>query len=64
MKIKKITYRLARDFEAIFECEFCGENCEKVGYDDDYFHNHVIPRMVCKSCGIATIEIRNSEVSA
>lgn len=40
------------DFYAIMECEHCGHTQEnKTGYDDDYYHNSVIPAMKCKACG-------------
>jgi len=52
MKIKKITSQYRRDFSAIMVCEHCGkEENNKYGYDDDNYHNNVIPNMKCKSCG-------------
>lgn len=51
MKIKTITSQNRRDFHAIYECEHCGHTEEGSGYDDAYFHQHVIPDMECKSCG-------------
>ena len=52
MKIVRVTWRLRSDFYAIFECEFCQHKFEGDGYDDFYFHNHVIPeKMKCSSCG-------------
>jgi ribosomal protein L37AE/L43A len=51
MKIKTITSQNRRDFRAIYECEHCGVTIEGTGYDDDYFHQTVIPSMVCKKCG-------------
>lgn len=52
MKIKKITYQARRDFSAILECEHCEETqILTTGYDDDNYHQNVIPKMVCKSCG-------------
>lgn len=51
MKIKKFIYQNRRDFNAIFECEHCGHEEEKMGYDDANFHNNVIPKMICKQCG-------------
>lgn len=51
MKIKKFIYQNRRDFKAIFECEHCGYEEEKMGYDDANFHNNVIPKMICKQCG-------------
>ena len=51
MKIKKFIYQNRRDFKAIFECEYCGYEEEKWGYDDANFHSNVIPKMECKNCG-------------
>lgn len=51
MKIKQIKSQNRRDFYAIYECEYCGDSHESSGYDDSYFHNQVIPKMVCKHCG-------------
>jgi predicted RNA-binding Zn-ribbon protein involved in translation (DUF1610 family) len=51
MKIEKIIRQHRRDFQAIYECEHCGFTKEDGGYDDAYFHNEVIPKMVCPKCG-------------
>lgn len=52
MKIKKILDQHRRDFRADYECEHCGHiEHNKPGYDDAYFHNTVIPDMVCPECG-------------
>lgn len=52
MKIKHRTRQYRRDFTAIYECEFCGYVTGEInGYDDEYFHNEVIPEMECKECG-------------
>ena len=51
MKIKKITWQLRRDFTAIFECEHCGFEEKRDGYDDAFFHQNVIPSMECDKCG-------------
>ena len=51
MKIKEITDQSRRDFWAIFECEHCGYEQEKSGYDDRNFHENVIPKMICPECG-------------
>ena len=51
MKIKEKTWQHSRDFKAVFECEFCGHETEKSGYDDYYFHNVVIPDWNCPNCG-------------
>lgn len=50
MKIKKITRQHRRDFEAVFECEHCGNEVELPGYDDKKFHEEVIPEMKCLEC--------------
>lgn len=51
MKIKKFISQNRRDFTAIYICEHCGKEEEGGGYDDTYFHQTVIPKMVCDSCG-------------
>jgi hypothetical protein len=51
MRIKKILSQYRRDFEAIYVCEHCAAEQESIGYDDDCFHNEVIPNMECKDCG-------------
>ena len=51
MKIKEITSQNRRDFRAIYECEHCGATEKGKGYDDDFFHNEVIPALVCDKCG-------------
>jgi len=51
MKIKRILSQHRRDFRAIYECEHCGHTQEGSGYDDSYFHEEVIPKKNCESCG-------------
>jgi len=51
MKIKKILNQHRRDFDAIYECEHCGHECEGKGYDDTNFHRNVVPDMECSECG-------------
>ena len=51
MKIKEMLSQSRRDFTAIYECEGCGEEVKRGGYDDRYFHDSVIPNMKCKGCG-------------
>jgi ribosomal protein L37AE/L43A len=51
MKIKKILNQSRRDFTAIYECEHCSNCITGAGYDDSFYHNTVIPNMICKSCG-------------
>lgn len=50
MRIKEIIRQHRRDFRAIYECENCGNEEEKSGYDDKNFHEHVIPTMKCSKC--------------
>lgn len=52
MRIQKITFQIGRDFSAIMECEFCGKTQKNgSGYDDDFYHDQVIPNMHCIRCG-------------
>lgn len=51
MRIKKIISQYRRDFQAVYECEHCGHTMKGYGYDDDFFHNEVIPNKVCPKCG-------------
>ena len=51
MKIKRITSRNRRDFMAVYVCEHCGHEDTGYGYDDDNFHQNVIPAMKCPECG-------------
>ena len=51
MKIKNIYDQGGRDFYAIYQCEHCGFEHKSHGYDDDNFHNNVIPNMMCPECG-------------
>lgn len=53
MKIKKITSQIRRDFTAILECEHCNSTQNIDGYDDEYFHRNVIPKIICDKCGRA-----------
>ena len=51
MHIKTIISQSRRDFWADYECEHCGHiDKHKSGYDDSYFHNTVIPDMICPNC--------------
>ena len=51
MKIKEILYQNRRDFTAVYVCEHCGLEKANSGYDDENFHDNVIPKMVCPKCG-------------
>ena len=50
MRIQKIESQTRRDFYAIYECEHCGFTKQGSGYDDDNFHQNVIPQMKCEKC--------------
>ena len=50
MKIKKIISQNRRDFVAIYVCEHCGHEYQDTGYDDNFFHNTVIPGKECPEC--------------
>ena len=51
MKIKQIMSRHRNDFYAIYECEHCDHvTKEGTGYNDDRFHNDVIPAWHCSGC--------------
>lgn len=53
MKIQKIVSQHRRDFTAIYECDHddCDHSGGGQGYDDENFHNNVIPKMKCPKCG-------------
>jgi len=50
MRIKTIVSQHRRDFEAVYECEHCGDEHEGRGYDDRNFHENVVPEMICPAC--------------
>lgn len=53
MKIEEITWRSRNDFHAILRCEHCGCSQKLTsGYNDAYYHNHVLPAMKCKVCDL------------
>ena len=56
MILQEKTWQNRFDFHGIFICEFCGsEQKEEHCYDDDYYHNTVIPTKVrCNNCGETT----------
>lgn len=56
MKIKKMLSQHRRDFTATMECEFCkATSLLDSGYDDDFYHQKVIPEMKCKKCLKSTV---------
>ena len=53
MKIKEWIDQNRNDFWCTYECEHCNHVTGKSsGYNDDYFHNHVIPAKYCPACGL------------
>ena len=58
MFIREIKRQHRRDFYADFECENCGYiEKDHPGYDDAYYHNHVVPEMVCPKCGKSDLDL-------
>lgn len=57
MKIKQILSQYRRDIRAIYECEGCGVTVEGTGYDDRYFHDEILPKRKCESCGKSRNEL-------
>jgi hypothetical protein len=61
MKIKEIIDQHRRDFRAVYMCEFCDKEFVSGGYDDDNFHQHVVPNFRCgdflrwPGCGKSTL---------
>ena len=52
MKIKMVTFKHGNDFAATLECEHC-QNLQELhtGYNDNYYHENVLPEISCKKCG-------------
>lgn len=62
MFIKEIKSRYGNDIFGTLACEFCEKECKMSnGYDDDFYHNKVIPSMKYPSCGKDRIEILKGE---
>lgn len=53
MKLVEITSQHRNDFSGILKCNHC-DSYQKLttGYDDAYYHNVVIPKIHCNSCGM------------
>lgn len=65
MKIQKITYQHRNDFCAIMVCEWCEHTQElNSGYNDAYYHNSVIPKLECKTCGKDRAGVREPRTAA
>ena len=55
MIISKVTFSSGNDFTAVIGCEHCGEYTTlRYGYDDAFYHAHVIPSIKCPYCGLDT----------
>ena len=64
MEIKTYTFEHRNDFKAILECEHCGhEQPLNNGYNDDFYFEHVLPKIACKSCGRSTNEAHDPAVN-
>jgi predicted RNA-binding Zn-ribbon protein involved in translation (DUF1610 family) len=57
MRIKQKVSQHRRDFMADYECDSCGHIVRASGYDDSYFHEHVIPAMPCPKCGVRSARV-------
>lgn len=52
MRIERITWQHHNDYVADMVCEHCAaKDVDKCGYNDANYHNNVIPRFYCQSCG-------------
>ena len=53
MRITAFLTHYRNDFTANMVCEHCGvEQKLTTGYNDEYYHEKVIPAMHCPSCGL------------
>lgn len=51
-----------RDFTGVMECEHCKNKEQlKTGYNDANYHDNVIPKFYCKSCGKNRAGLREGE---
>ena len=65
--VEKVSQR-RRDFKGKYVCQNCGNVETDNGldsYDDDYYHDNVIPAMQCKKCGESTnsLHLENDRVA-
>ena len=54
MKIIEYKEFMRNDFIGEYKCEYCDRKIEAWGYNDDNFHNNVIPNVKCDKCGKST----------
>lgn len=60
MKLIEKLDQFRRDFQGKYECQSCGNieiDNSLDSYDDDYFHDNIIPDMKCKKCGKSTLDL-------
>lgn len=60
MKLVEILSQHRRDFKGKYECQGCGHIKIDNGlysYDDDNYHDNVIPAMKCNECGKSTNDL-------
>ena len=60
MKLLEKLSQYRRDFKGKYECQNCGVikiDDSVDSYDDDNFHDNVIPSMKCEKCGKSTKDL-------
>jgi C4-type Zn-finger protein len=61
MKLVEKIDQHRRDFKGKYECQGCGNIETDAGlysYDDDYYHDYVIPEKKCEKCGKSTYDLK------
>lgn len=61
MKLIEKIKQSRRDFQGEYECQGCGNVETDSGYesyDDDYFHDFVIPAKTCSKCSESTNSLK------
>lgn len=54
MKIIRAVGKIAKDFKAIYECEFCGFTAKWDAEDTPKFYRLSVPNKKCPKCGRKT----------
>ena len=60
MKLLRKLDQNRRDFKGEYQCEACQFtkiDASLCSYDDDYYHNNVIPATKCEQCGKSTKDL-------
>lgn len=53
MIVARVTSSSGNNFSAVLGCEHCGKYANlKYGYDDGFYHSHVIPSLKCPYCSL------------